>query len=110
MEDCTGDQSTSLFETVAEQGSPHSNNNNNSDFKTETLKDVKFVNTSETRKRTNPESNSLEEGNLSRAMKDNFDWFDGMDNDGDVFSDDLYDQEGLSCHIEPGPCANRYRR
>lgn len=109
MEDCTGDQSTSLFETVAEQGSPHSNNNN-SEFKTETLKDVKFVNTSETRKRTNPESNSLEEGNLNRAVKDNFDWFDGMDNDGDIFSDDLYDQEGFNCHIEPGPCAKRYRQ
>ena len=91
---------------MAEQGSSHSNNNN-SEFKTETLKDVKFVNTSETRKRTNPESNSLDEGNLSRAVKDNFDWFDGMDNDDD---DDLYDQEGLNCHIEPEPCAKRYRR
>lgn len=106
MEDCSGDQSTSLFETVAEQGSPHSNNNN-SEFKIETSKDVKFVNTSETRERTNPESNSLEEGNLSRAVKDNFDWFDGMDNDND---DDLYAQEDLNWHIEPGPCAKRYRR
>ena len=109
MEDCTGDQSTSLCETVAERGSPYSNNHN-LELKTETLKDVKFVNTSETRKRTNPESNSLEEGSLSPAVKDNFDWFDGMDNDGDIFSDDLYDQEGLNCHIEPGPCAKRYRR
>lgn len=99
MDDCTGEQSTSLCETVAEQVSPHSNNNNNSD--------VKFVSTSETRKRTSSESNSLEEGNLSRAVKDNFDWFDGMDNDDD---DELYVQEGLNCHIEPGPCAKRYRR
>lgn len=106
MEDCTGDQSTSLCGTVAEQGSPYSNNNN-SEFKTETLRDVKLVNTSGTRKRTNPESNSLEEGNLSRAVEDNFDWFDGMDNDDD---DDLYAQEGLNCHIEPEPCAKRYRR
>ena len=103
MEDYADKKTTTLFESV----DPTSKTNEN--FETKNLKDVESESGSDTRKRTKPESDALEKkSKFSRVLKDNFDWFDGIE-DEDIILDDLQ-EDFLSCNNEPGPSAKRYRR
>lgn len=103
VEDYADKKTTTLFESV----DPTSKTNEN--FETKNLKDVESESGSDTRKRTKPESDALEkESKFSRVLKDNFDWFDGIE-DEDIIFDDLQ-EDFLSCNNEPGPSAKRYRR
>ena len=102
VEDYAADKSKELFES----GSSSETNTQVPSMVTKKMKDVKSESGSDARKRK-PDCDAVETGSeITSAVEDSFDWFDGIA-DEDIIPADL--QVNTSCSNGPGPSAKRYR-